>query len=78
MPPLLACFPVCLTFVALGIIWVVVVAFGLAHPTSDGQTARPAENRPAGPRVLSLVGVFLLMCLVLAALMLALAWYWPE
>ena len=39
MTPLFACFPVCLTFVAIGIVGLIVVGFGMYNRT-------PLEDRP--------------------------------
>ena len=39
MAPLFACFPVCLTFVAIGIVGMLVVALGMYNRT-------PLEDRP--------------------------------
>jgi hypothetical protein len=80
MPPLFACFPVCMTFVALVIVGAAVVVFGMS-------TAAPNPDRPAPPDDPSRSGTtgpppwwtLPLMLLALALLLLlALAWYWPE
>jgi hypothetical protein len=75
MPPLFACFPVCLTFVAIALIGVLVVVFGLANhiPGDDQPATTDAPRASAGPPPW---WVLPLMLLALAALMLA--WYWPE
>jgi hypothetical protein len=79
MTPLFACFPVCLTFVAIGIVMVIVVACGMANrvPGDDAPApdAAPARAGAAGPPPW---WVLPLMLLALTLVMLALAWYWPE
>lgn len=75
MTPLFACFPVCLTFVAIGIVAVVVVAFGMYNqtaPLNDETSAdAPPSERPP-------LWVLPLMMLALLLLMMVLNWYWPE
>jgi hypothetical protein len=77
MPPLFACFPVCLTFVAIALVGVLVVVFGLANriPGDDQPGTNGAPQAGTGPPPW---WVLPLMLLALAALMLVLAWYWPE
>jgi hypothetical protein len=74
MTPLLACFPVCMTFVAIGIVGAIVVAFGMYNQESTGEEeseTAAASGRPP-------LWVLPLMMLAAALVMLALAWYWPE
>lgn len=80
MSPLLACFPVCMMFVAIGILGVVILAFGLGNriPGDDElQTAiTPRDpNQKMGPPPW---WVFPLMLLAVTLLMLVFAWCWPE
>ena len=81
MTPLFACFPVCMTFVAIGIVMVIVVVGGLANrvPGDDAPIdpdANPgARTGATGPPPW---WVLPLMLLVLTLVMLVLAWYWPE
>ena len=77
MTPLFACFPVCLTFVAIAIVMVIVVVFGLSNRVPGDDEADPNATPTAG------TGpppwwVLPLMLLALAVVMLVLAWYWPE
>ena len=79
MTPLFACFPVCLTFVAIGIVGVLVVAMGMYNRTPLDDKPEPAS----GPSPYGVTGpppwwVFPLMLLAVALVMLVLAWYWPE
>jgi len=78
VPPLFACFPVCLTFVALAIIGAIVVAFRMDLPVADPRPASPSDLPPRKPVDWSPVWIFPLMLLALTAVMLALRWYWPE
>jgi hypothetical protein len=79
MTPLFACFPMCMTFVALGIMGVVVVEFGLSNPIpGDDQPAPTDEPSPYGITGPPPWWVIALMLLALALLMLVLGWYWPE
>jgi hypothetical protein len=79
MTPLFACFPVCLTFVAIGILGLIVVVLGMYNRA-------PLEDRPEAADEPSRYGVtgpppwwvLPLMLLAVAAVMLVLAWYWPE
>jgi hypothetical protein len=77
MTPLFACFPVCLTFVALAIIALIVVALGMANriPGDDEPKPDAPSDGTTGPPPW---WVLPLMLLVIALVMLALAWYWPE
>ncbi|MDY3556261.1 hypothetical protein R5W24_005424 [Gemmata sp. JC717] len=77
MSPLFACFPVCLTFVALGLIGAVMLAFGLGNriPGDDEPSAATADAKPYPPPPL---WVFPVTLLILVLVMLVLAWYWPE
>jgi hypothetical protein len=77
MTPLFACFPVCLTFVAIGIIGVIALLCGLTNrlPEDDAPLSEPTPTPGSGPPPLWVLPV---MLLVLTAVMLALAWYWPE
>lgn len=75
MTPLFACFPVCLTFVAIGIVGVIVVAFGLYNRLPQEEDAA-ADARPAtGPPPLWVFPVVLVLAILA---MLVLGWYWPE
>lgn len=76
MTPLLACFPVCLTFVAIGIVAAVVVAFGMY--SREPLTGEEAANPDAPPSGRPPLWVLPLMLLVAALLMLVLGWLWPE
>ena len=55
MSPLLACFPVCLTFVALGILALLVFVTGMVGAGPGAATeevdpaAPPVDERPTGP-----------------------------
>jgi hypothetical protein len=52
MPPLVACFPVCLTFVALGLLALLVLATGMVGPApgaAEGEDAAPPAFRGDGP-----------------------------
>ena len=82
MTPLYACFPVCLTFVALAVVGLLVVATGMVGP-GPGASA-PTEHPGADPAaagsghgpppwwVIVLIFVAVLVHFVL------LAWVWPE
>jgi hypothetical protein len=79
MTPLFACFPVCLTFVAIGIVGLIVVGLGMYNRTPLEDKQEP----PSGPAPYGATGpppwwVFPLMLLAVALVMLVLAWYWPE
>jgi hypothetical protein len=79
MTPLFACFPVCLTFVAIGIVGLIVVALGMYNRTPLEDRSDPATE----PSRYDVTGpppwwVFPLMLLAVAVVMLVLAWYWPE
>ena len=79
MPPL-ACFPVCMTLSAIGLIGAVMLLFGLGNRLPDDDRPAPTTaprdpNQKMGPPPL---WVFPLMLLAVARVMLALAWYWPE
>jgi hypothetical protein len=83
MTPLFACFPVCLTFVSIAIIGVIVVVFDMANRVSTDEPPEPADGAPAASTPQSAAGlpplwVFPVTLLVLAVLLLVLAWYWPE
>jgi hypothetical protein len=77
MTPLFACFPVCLTFVAIGIIGVIALLCGLTNrlPEDDAPPPEPVTTAGSGPPPL---WVLPLMLLVLTVVMLVLGWYWPE
>ncbi len=77
MTPLFACFPVCLTFVAIGIVGVIVVALGMYNraPIDPAPADEPSRYGTTGPPPW---WVLPFMMLVLTAVMLMLAWYWPE
>ena len=54
MPPLYACFPVCLTFVALGVLALLIFVTGMVGPgpgaTDEVETPRPLDgDGPTGP-----------------------------
>jgi len=80
MTPLFACFPVCMMFVALGILAVAILILDVVNrvPRDD----RPANAiAPRDPK--QVMGpppwwVLPVMMLVLTLVMLVLAWYWPE
>ena len=79
MAPLFACFPVCLTFVAIGIVGAIVVALGMYNRTPLEDRPEPANTRsPYGVTGPPPWWVLPLMMLAVALVMLALAWYWPE
>jgi len=82
MTPLFACFPVCLTFVALAVVALLVVATGMVgpgpgasaeteHPGSD-PAAAGSDHGPPPWWVVVLIFVGVLVHFVL------LAWVWPE
>lgn len=78
MTPLFARFPVCLTFVAIGIVGLIVVALGMYNRTPL-EDPEPAD----GPSRYGVTGpppwwVLPLMLLAVTVVMLVLAWYWPE
>ena len=76
MTPLFACFPVCLTFVAIGIVGVIVVASGMYNRAPlPGEEVPEADGPPSGRPPL---WVLPLMMLVLTLVMLVLNWLWPE
>ena len=79
MTPLFACFPVCLTFVAIGIVGAIVVALGMYNHTPLDERPEPANEPPrydaTGPPPW---WTFPLMLLAVVLVMLVLAWYWPE
>jgi hypothetical protein len=79
MTPVFACFPVCLTFVAIAVVGALVVALGMYNrtpldplPESENEPSRYGTTGPPPWWVLPL------MFLVLTVVMLVLAWYWPE
>lgn len=78
MTPLFACFPVCLTFVAIGIVGAIVVALGMYNRTPIDRPADADEPSRYGTTGPPPWWVLPLMMLVLTAVMLVLAWYWPE
>lgn len=78
--PLFACFPVCLTFAALGVLGLLVLVTGLysrglpqEEPEESG--APPVEERPSGRPPLWVV--LLIFAAVLIHFVVAL-WLWPE
>lgn len=80
MTPLLACFPVCMTLSAIGLIGAVMLVFNLGNPIPGDDQPAPAvaprdPNQKMGPPPW---WVFPLMLLAVTLLMLALGWYWPE
>ena len=79
MTPLFGCIPVCMSFVAIGIVGVVVVVFGLSNPTpTDGPPPdydAPSRYGRTGPPPW---WVFVLMMAVLWASVLVVALIWPE
>lgn len=75
MPPLFACFPVCLTFVAIGIVAAIVVAFGMYNRLPQEEEAA-AEATPATG--LPPLWVFPAVLVLAILAMLLLGWYWPE
>lgn len=77
MTPMFACFPVCLTFVAIGIVGAVVVAFGMYNraPLPEEEEAPAADTPPSGRPPL---WVLPLMLLAVTLVMLVLNWLWPE
>lgn len=79
MTPLLACFPVCMTFVAIGIVGAVVVALGMYNRTPlnapPGGETEPSRYDTTGPPPWWFLPV---VFAVLTVVMLVLAWYWPE
>lgn len=78
MTPLFACFPVCLTFVALAMIAVIVLVFDLHNRRSDDQAIPVINSLPPGNNPWRLWWVFPVTLLVVLVVMLVLAWYWPE
>jgi hypothetical protein len=79
MTPLFACFPVCLTFVAIGIVGLLVVALGMYNRTPLEDKPEPASAPPpSGATGPPPWWVFPLMLLAVALVMIVLAWYWPE
>jgi hypothetical protein len=79
MTPLVACVPMCLTFVGLAIILAVVVIFDVSNRIpGDDQPAAPGEDELPGQTGPPPVWVMALMVVAIAVVMLALAWYWPE
>jgi hypothetical protein len=80
MAPLLACFPVCMTFTGIAILAVIIVIFDMANriPGDDQPDTATDDTAPPGTTGPPPVWVMVLMLVVLAATMLVLAWYWPE
>jgi len=78
MTPLFGCFPVCLTFVSIAIIGVVVVVFGLSNRVSTDDQPEPIDRAAQRASGLPPLWVFPVTLLILAVVMLVLAWYWPE
>ena len=79
MSPLVACVPMCLTFMGRAIVLAVVVIFDVSnHIPGDDQPAPAEENAPPGTTGPPPVWVIVLMVAVIVVVLLALAWYWPE
>ena len=80
MTPLFACFPVVMTFAALTFLFLIVIATGMAN---DVDQDKQPENAPAVPSRVGATGpppwwVVVLIFASVAALMLVLAWFFPE
>lgn len=78
MTPLFACFPVCLLFVAIAIIAGIVVIFDVANRIPGDDQLGHASARLPGKTGPPPWWVMILMIAAIVAIMLALAWYWPE
>jgi hypothetical protein len=83
MTPLFACFPVCLTFVSIAIIGVIVVVCDMSNRVSTDEQPELADDAqtatvPPSATGLPPLWVFPVTLLVLAVVLLVLAWYWPE
>ena len=77
MTPLLACIPVCLTFVSIAIIGLVVVVFGMSNrvPTDDQPEGASEAPTDAGRPPL---WVFPLVLLAAILLLLAMSQVWTD
>jgi hypothetical protein len=75
MTPLFACFPVCLTFVALGIVALLVVVTGMVGPgpgasadSPEDSTPPPGQNPGTGPPPWWVALIFLAVALIFVLL----------
>jgi len=80
MTPLFACFPVCMTFVAIGIVGLVVVMVmgtnrdGPNAPDADPTADATTETDPGFPPLWVVALIFAVVLLHFAVLL----WIWPE
>ncbi|MBA4187096.1 MAG: hypothetical protein C0467_03675 [Planctomycetaceae bacterium] len=80
MTPLFACFPVCMTFVAIGIVGLVVVMVmgtnreGPNAPDANPPTDMTTETEPGFPPLWVVALIFAVVLLHFAVLL----WIWPE
>lgn len=82
MFPLFACFPICLSFVALAVIGLVVVIAGMHKSgATPGDEPAPGEPRDHAPQIQSgrpPAWVMVLIFVVVLLHFVLLLWFWPE
>ncbi len=75
MTPLLACIPVCLTFVSIAIIGLVVVVFGMSNRVPTDEQPEETETTASPPPPL---WVFPLVLLAVILLLIAMSQVWTD